>query len=171
MIKDLFTLWFTISLVFALIPVVESFFSLFPGGCCILAFENSSISSHWFLPLIPPPILLQSLDSHLTFLSLVFRVLAPHSPSIPTSGVFPILCKDQTQNFPASSVCLSLISFLCSVAWRARGPCSLCAKAVYRHLQDFPCHQTPWMACSWFSADCTNIEVLKWIQFPSAWMA
>lgn len=114
---------------------------------------------HLFLliPAFNPSNLLQCLDSHLTFLSLVFRVLAPHSPSIPISGVFPSCAKTRHIISLSLPLCLILISVLCSVAWKARCPCSLCAKAVYRHLQDFPCHQTPWMACSWYSADFTNV--------------
>lgn len=128
-IKDLFTLWFTISLVFALSPVAEPFFSPFPEGCCILAFENSSIFSYWFLPLIPP-ILLQSLDSPLTSLSLVFRVLAPHSPSTPIPGVF-LSCAETRQviSLPLP-LCLILLSVLCSAAWKAQCPCSLCNSSL-----------------------------------------
>lgn len=72
------------------------------------------------------------------------------------SYCFPILCKDQTHHFPASSTVSYSHFFLCSVAWKAQSPCTLCGKAVYRHLQDFPCHQTSWTACSRFSADFTN---------------
>ncbi|CAN0155448.1 unnamed protein product, partial [Bubo scandiacus] len=42
-------------------------------------------------------------DSHLIFLSLVFRVLAPHPPTIPIPKCFPIYCRLQTYSFPASS--------------------------------------------------------------------
>lgn len=155
-IKDLFSLWFSISLVFALFPVIESFFPPFPEGCYILAFENSSISSSQLLPLISP-ILLQCLDSHLPFLSLVFRVLAPHSPPIPIPGVFLPCAKTRHIISLPLPLCLTLISVLCSVAGKAQCPRSPCVTAVYRHLQDFPCQQTSGMACSHCSADFTNV--------------
>lgn len=168
-IKVVFTSWFTISLVFALCPVVESLFPPFLEGCCILAFEKSSIS-YWSLPLIPP-IFLQRLDSDLTFLSLVFRVLAPYSPSIQIPGVLLSCAKTRQIISLPLPLCLILISVLCSAAWKARCPVSLCNSSLWAPPGLF----LPSNFCNglqpFFSWFYEHLEVLKWIQFPSAWMA
>lgn len=117
--KDLFTFWRTTFLVLALFPIVEPCVFPFPGGCCIIALlweSNSSCSFHWLLPLIPP-ILLQCFDSHLILLSLFFRVLAPHLPTIPIPGVFLSTAKCRHPVFLPLPLHLILISvlLLCSM--------------------------------------------------------
>lgn len=85
---------------------------------------------------------------------------------------FPTLCKDQAHNFPASSTLP--YSHFCPLLCSMKGavpPLSLCNSSLkappglslpsnfWNGLQPF---------LSWFYK-C--LEVFKWIQFPSAWMA
>lgn len=72
---------------------------------------------------------------------------------------FPILCKDQTHRFPASPLCLILISVLCSsVAWKARCPCSLCAKQFTGASRTFPAIKL----LEWPAADFQLILQTSW---------
>lgn len=122
----------------------------------IPAFNPSNLPTvHWFTSYIP------------------FSAFQSSSPTFSFNSYpscFPILCKEQKHNFPASST-LILIPVFCSAAWKAPCPCSVCNNS----LQAAPGLSLPanflnglQPLSSWFYK---HLEVLKWVQFLSAWMA
>lgn len=84
----------------------------------------------------------------------------------------PILCKDQADNFPASSTLSH--SHFCPLLCSMKGTVpllSLCNSSLWAPPGLF----LPSNFCNglqpFFSWFYEHLEVLKWIQFPSAWMA
>lgn len=153
--KNLFTLWFTTFLTFALFPTVEPY-----------------ISSHC-LQLCNPPILLQSLDSHPMLLSLVFRVLAPHPPATPSPGF---------SHSPAAKPRHPLFQplphhlFFISIARKERQKQHGAPVSLSNHSLEPPlafCRSSNFLNTLRLFFNCFYkcLEVLKWIQCASAWMA